>query len=71
VHDTENCCVGTDAESKSQDGDGSEARILPQNSGSIAGILPTCLEIGEVGHLAGDLSSNRVLQILRRITFAR
>ena len=60
IHDTENRGVGADAEGKSEDGDGGEARIFPQHSGSVAGILPTCLEIREGGHLARDLSSNRV-----------
>ena len=55
IHDTENRCIGADAESKSEDGDGREAQILPQNSGSVADILPRCLQSGEGGHLARDL----------------
>ena len=45
IDDGEYRGVGADAEGKSEDGDGGEARIFPQHSGSVAGILPTCLEI--------------------------
>src|SRR5207245_8881495 len=69
VEDTENGGIGTDPQSKSEDGDQGETCVFCEHARGEANVLPDGLESGESPQLAASLSGEHGVANWRRAAY--